>query len=145
MVLNPAEKANQIIYRNTAHYNRNALNQTVTYQQVLDEGWVLMSEEDSKCHVIGASNENNMKFVSPDGDEAVFYENGVLVSDPVNLGTYNYTPKDESMAGHAIDDVLPWLCYGNSQDDPTTPLERFGTLLGLDFLDFDGKLAKPIR
>ena len=45
-----------------------------------------------------------------------------IVTDPVNMGTYNYHPG--SILGHAIEDVVPYYLWGNSPQDTTNIFER---------------------
>lgn len=45
-----------------------------------------------------------------------------IVTDPVNVGTYNYHPG--TGLGHAIEDVLPYYLWGNSPQDTTNIFER---------------------
>lgn len=106
------------------HYARNASNVDVGIMDVLNtDEWVLLSDAESVYHRQGPGNENNLKFVSADGNmEAVFYPSGVLVTDPVNLGTYNfYGPRPWYSSGllHLGADVAPYLLWGNSANDPT--------------------------
>jgi RHS repeat-associated protein len=108
------------------HYNRNQRNQEVTLEEVRDQGWTLMNNEESIYHRIGSGNEYNLKYVSPDGHyEAVFHLDGTLVTDPANMPTYNFSsPYEYGGAGHFFLDVVPYLLWGNSPDDPTTRFER---------------------
>ena len=71
---------------------------------------------------MGPGNENNIKFISPDGHgEAVFNPDGTLVTDPVNMGTYNFNSPNELLGvPHFVNDVLPYYVWGNSPEDPTT-------------------------
>ena len=77
------------------------------------------------CHQFTAGDGHNQKWVSPDGrQEAIFDTDGDLVTDPRDYGTYNFGSPTENGVGHFIDDVIPWIIYGNSEDDSTTGLER---------------------
>ncbi len=105
------------------HYSRNQYNQEVSYSEAKKD-WTLLTPEKSVYHRMGPGNENNQKFVSPDGrSEMVFYPDGTIVIEPVNMGTYNYSSPD-NWAGHFGDDVVPYWIWGNSPDDPTTLWER---------------------
>ena len=75
---------------------------------------------------------NNDKYVSVDGHiEGVYDENGNLVTDSVNQGTYNFANPNKDPIGHFIKDVIPYYIWGNSPDDPTSFWERVtGTYSG---------------
>ena len=63
----------------------------------------------------GPQNKGNVKFLSPDRhQEAIYDKNGKLVTDPVNMGTYNYgtNPWD-----HFWQDMVPYYRWGN----PSSP------------------------
>jgi RHS repeat-associated protein len=73
------------------HDNRNFRNQCPSFDYAQTH-WILLPASQSIYHRIGPGNENNLKFVSPDGHcEAVFHPDGTLVTDPINAGTYNYS------------------------------------------------------
>lgn len=62
------------------------------------------------------------QWVSPDGhSELVFNSNHELVTDPANMGTYNFGTSD---ASHFFEDMVPYWRWGNTPDDPTTFLNR---------------------
>ena len=65
--------------------------------------------------------------------EAIYNAKGQLVTAPEDIGTYNYNPSGESILGHYVKDVKPWIRWGNSEDDTTTPFERMFSLLGIYF------------
>ncbi|WP_259786446.1 hypothetical protein [Aliiroseovarius crassostreae] len=72
----------------------------------------------------GQANNTNSKFVSQDGSyEAVYDQNGNLVTDSVNQGTYNFASLNDPI-GHLIRDIIPYIAWGNAMDDPTLPSER---------------------
>lgn len=111
------------------HYNRNALNQDFENESDARENWgEPLLKWQSTTHQIGPGNEGNVKYVSPDGHSEAVYNNGKLVIDPVNRGTFNVFGPEYAVR-HGIFDVVPWLLWGNSWDDPTSPLDRFNTLL----------------
>ena len=95
-----------------------------------------MDENKDVYHEQGTSSSSNPayndKYVSPDGHkEVVFNENGQIVTDPVNQGTYNYSDPNTDPVGHFINDMVPYYVYGNSPSDPTTMFERItGTYTG---------------
>ena len=100
------------------HINRNFWNQTPSFEYA-KKYWILLPEWQSAEHHHGPGNEFNMKFVSPDGHfEVVFHEDGTLVTDPSNAGTYNYS--FDSCGGfsisnlpHVILDLLPYKIWDN--------------------------------
>ena len=78
----------------------------------------------SDYHQHGVPDNSNRKVVSPDGhSEYVYDKNDDLVEDPANKGTYNYYSPD-NWFGHSLFDILPYLLWGNSEDDPTGWLDR---------------------
>jgi RHS repeat-associated protein len=106
------------------HYNRNSLNRKVTYDKVITEKWILMPSGKSIYHTMGEGNENNLKFVDPTGrHEAVFRPIGngkyELVTEPRNMGTYNYSPPSNGLQ-HIRDDVVPYYIFGNTPEDRNT-------------------------
>ena len=110
------------------HYSRNALNPTSMYPSTYDEEFFEDWDDSvsAKCHQFTAPNKDNIKYVSPDGKyEAIYDANGNLVTDPRDMGTYNHVPSTVSKVGHFICDVLPWIFFGNSREDDTTPRERW--------------------
>jgi RHS repeat-associated protein len=111
---------------NNWHLNRNKRNQPVTPQEANDQDWVKMSPDKAIYHSMGAGNEDNEKFVSPDGkSEAVFRSDGSVVTDPANMATYNYSSPNKFFGiGHFFADVIPYYMWGNAEDDPTTGWER---------------------
>ena len=61
--------------------------------------------------------------MNDDGREIVFrpIEGGKheLVTDELNRGTFNFITDKESSFGHALQDVVPWVLFGNSPEDPS--------------------------
>ena len=116
------------------HYSRNELNIEFpdTYDKEDDffEGW--NDTVSANCHQFTAPNRDNKKFVSPDGKYEVIYDaNNKRVDDPRDMGTYNFVPSGDSKIGHFIKDVLPWIKYGNSPEDTTTPWQRIWSFMGV--------------
>lgn len=73
----------------------------------------------------GYNPNENIKIVSKDGKiETVYNSKGEIVTDPVNQGTNNRADPNNDWLGHLFADMLPYYLWGNSPDDPTTPLER---------------------
>ena len=79
-------------------------------------GWIPGVAAD--YHNIGTS--GNVKYVSPDGKrEAIYDLNENLVTDPTNMGTYNYANPIDNIIGHIFYDVFPYFYYGNGPGDTT--------------------------
>ena len=63
----------------------------------------------------------NVKYVSLDGHKEVIFDSaGNMVLDSRDIGTYNFSPSGTFWggAGHFFADILPWLIFGNDDDDP---------------------------
>jgi hypothetical protein len=76
----------------------------------------------------GAS--KNRVFVSRDGhSEAVVDENGKMVTDCVNMASYNYFVVEREPLEHFTFDMLPWIEMGNCASDPTSRGERITAYL----------------
>ncbi len=59
----------------------------------------------------------NKKYISPDGhQEAVYNQHDELVTDPINMGTYNICSPEDKL-GHFIFDMMPYYFIGNSSAD----------------------------
>jgi hypothetical protein len=72
----------------------------------------------------------NKVYVSPDGhDEAVVDEHGKLVTDCVNMASYNYFHENREPLEHFLFDMLPWIESGNCVFDPTSKSERISAYL----------------
>ncbi|MGD9910490.1 MAG: RHS repeat-associated core domain-containing protein [Candidatus Izemoplasmatales bacterium] len=118
----------------TAHYDRNDNNVDLpeNKDQAIQEGW-----DDSvaaNCHQFSAIDGPNVKFVSPDGFREVIYDSsGNMVTDPRDIGTYNYSPSGTFFGsiGHMAVDVVPWVLWGNSEDDDTNIFERAASFFGI--------------
>ena len=114
------------------HYNRNDYNinlpkteaEAITNPNI----WTKLTEDKDIYHEMwtdySVNPQNNNKYVAEDGREVVFDENGDIVLDPVNRGTYNFEDPLSNPIGHFFEDVLPYYLWGNSEDDPTTFWER---------------------
>ncbi len=106
----------------TAHYERNLLNEPVTFEEA-KRSWRELPPEESIWHRMGAGNENNRKFVDKKTGryEAVFYPDGRPVTDPLNEATFNcFGPQVLYGAPHAVLDVVPYFILGNTPRDMFT-------------------------
>ena len=110
------------------HYNRNKHNVNVpkTAKEAEAQGW-------HKFHSANAHQRHttpgkrNVKWVSPDGHrEGIYNHEGKLVG-----GSYNYGDPIHNKPAHFIKDVVPYIKYGSTPNDPTTPLKRVEDILGL--------------
>jgi len=59
-------------------------------------------------------------------EELIYDSSGNMVIDPRDIGTYNYSPSGTFLGsiGHMAVDVVPWVLWGNSEDDDTIIFER---------------------
>lgn len=105
------------------HWNRNLFNAPVSsFADVAD--WTKLTPEESIFHQQGEGNEQNMKFVSPDGRSEAVFRPGIaggepeLVTDVTILGTYNFFgPRFAFGIFHGIFDVVPYFLFGNAPAD----------------------------
>jgi RHS repeat-associated protein len=64
---------------------------------------------------------SHTKYVSPDGTrEAIYDEDGQLVTNQKDIGTYNFSPSGTLWGDikHALVDMFPWVIFGNGDADP---------------------------
>lgn len=61
--------------------------------------------------------------------EVILDSNGKIVTDPRDVGTYNFCSPQDDVLGHAFMDVIPWILYGNSPSDNTSIIDRIGIML----------------
>lgn len=113
------------------HYFRNKLNRvpkslkdliSINNSRPVNKRWILLSISNSIYHIQGIGGEYNLKFISHDGYyEAVYNKKGVLLdekNDPINMGSYNYSPGIPGSQAHKKYDMVPYLEWGNSPDSP---------------------------
>ena len=75
----------------------------------------------ASCHQYTSPDKSNVKYVSPDGRrEVIFDKYGNVVLDSRDIGTYNFSPSGTFVGsiGHFFADMLPWIIFGNDDDDP---------------------------
>ena len=78
----------------------------------------------ASCHQYTAKDGPNKKYVSPDGHREVIYNSrNEIVLDARDIGTYNFSPSNELWYSeeslfHLALDIIPWVIFGNSDDDP---------------------------
>lgn len=118
-----------------AHYSRNSRNRTVPIATVLAEGsdWSKSNWLESSFHRQGEGNSGNRKFTHADGSELVFNEVDALVTDDLNMGTFNFVVPSSwrnpllavlTRVGHGAVDVLPYALWGNTPNDPSNLWDR---------------------
>ena len=106
------------------HYDaRKALNTCLPVDQGEADSIFWTSSENggpsAACHQYSCRDSSNVKYVSPDGyREVIFNSAGQLVTDPRDIGTYNFCPSSRSKLGHLVLDIIPWVIFGNDDDDP---------------------------
>ena len=89
-------------------------------------------KQDDKGNVLLFGQNDNTKYIHPTlGYEVVLDQNKNIVTDPLNMGTYNfYNPSNDygDLIGgktlHNEFDVNPYTRLGNSPNDPTKPNQR---------------------
>lgn len=107
------------------HYYRNDLNKYGEAPEQLDEmialaacgKWQLFSARYHRYEVDEYDSAYNVKFISSDGRFEVVYntEGGKIVTDPVNMGTYNFAPGS----------IIPWKYYQHHKYDKV-PWKKWG-------------------
>ncbi|MEF2247869.1 hypothetical protein [Paenibacillus sp. IITD108] len=111
------------------HYFRNVLNQYGEAPERLDEmielaacgKWQLFSARYHRYEVEELDAAYHVKFISANGRFEVVYhtQTGLIVTDPVNMGTYNYAPGSfnpwKYYLHHQFDKV-PWTKWGNTDE-----------------------------
>ncbi|MBO5211836.1 MAG: RHS repeat-associated core domain-containing protein [Clostridia bacterium] len=117
----------------SAHYDRRETKNDVATlpqspQEAKDSGWrgpdTTPKGPAADCHQYTAKDGPNKKYVSPDGHREVIYNSqNKIVLDARDIGTYNFCPSNElwysnQSIGHLIHDIIPWVIFGNSDDDP---------------------------
>ena len=117
------------------HYNRNELNNTYTE----DELFGIYKPEDSDHDKFHQNNQkggkSNRKYVIGEwfSSEVVFYSDGTLNDSPEDRGTFNVYSGDNDILNalvHGVFDVLPYMIWGNAEDDSTTIVDRIWMGLG---------------
>ncbi len=109
------------------HYGRNKYNTDLprTQSEAKKQKYKKYSAAYSACHQFSApKGKPNQKYVSKDGRKEVVYryKKDVIVTDPRDIGTYNFGP-GKGMA-HIFKDLIPYLWWGNSKKDTTTRGQR---------------------
>ncbi len=111
------------------HYFRNELNKYSGAPEKLEDmielaacgKWQLFSAKYHRYEVDEYDAAHNVKFISSDGRfEVVYnYETGEMITDPINMGTYNYAPGSILIwkyYKHHNYDKVPWKEWGNTDE-----------------------------
>ena len=112
------------------HYSRNDLNINLpaTKDEALKKGWHTVI---ANAHQFTKTDNNNIKYVSPDGKREVVYDKkGNMIKNALDMGSYNFCPSEKSYYGHFKYDIMPWIMYGNAADDPSTVGQRVTGIFG---------------
>lgn len=114
------------------HYNRNKLNDTSRDEkELIEEGYTKEPPSSDKFHQNNQlNNERNRKYVVGDwfSSEVVFYSDGTINNTPEDMGTFNIYSGDNPILNfvvHGAFDVVPYMIWGNNEDDSTTIIDRF--------------------
>jgi hypothetical protein len=103
--------------------DKELLDDAVRRDVALLQAWLANTSEVA-IHQIGDASENKV-YLSKDGhSEAVFDGAGKVVTDPVNEASYNYAHPHLDPLGHFAVDILPWIEFGSSPNDPSTKRAR---------------------
>jgi hypothetical protein len=87
-------------------------------------GWILSHTCEIAQHNMNGATGNEV-YLHPDGhSEAVFDSSGNRVTDAENMASYNYYHWQKQPWRHFYYDTLPWLIWGNSENDTTFILQR---------------------
>ena len=127
-LIHPKELLKQV------HYSRNILNNVnITEDELKKSGNQALSSNEDKLHQNNKKNgERNRKYVINEGwfsQEVVFYSDGTVNNTPEDMGTFNVYYGDNEFLNfvvHGLFDVLPYVLWGNSEDDTTMIWDRLG-------------------
>ncbi|MFD0961136.1 hypothetical protein [Paenibacillus chungangensis] len=144
------------------HYFRNELNRYGEAPERLEEmialaawgKWRLYSARYHRYEVKELDAAYQVKFITDNGRfEAVYHtKTGQMVTDPVNMGTYNYAPGSpypwKDILHHQFD-KLPWMKWGNtnevSYEEITQRRTRHGSMEQQNNTDHIQQLIKNKR
>ena len=112
------------------HYARNE-NQENPWQSIEDFPRKFFENYgETATHNIGTSGNEDWRGIIPPYYrwQLIYDSNGTLVSDAVNLGTYDYASPIFSFQSHILLDITPWIEWGNSDLDMSTRTQRLEAL-----------------
>ena len=119
------------------HFSRNKKNKDLpSYEEIKENkesGWEKAKQDDAVCHQFNTKNgKPNIKYVNSDGREVVYFSDGTINNTAEDQGTYDLCPNSDSIKGHFVKDVVPWIAWGNSPDDRTSvPMRLIVAGIGL--------------
>ncbi|MDR1086493.1 MAG: hypothetical protein LBP22_16960, partial [Deltaproteobacteria bacterium] len=95
--------------------------------------WQKDTEAHSGAHNLNGKTGNiSYRYIGDDeqykGYQFVFDEKDKLVDDPANMGSIDIGNSITEASNHFMYDMLPWILYGNSADDPTSCYDRIEAL-----------------
>ena len=101
----------------------------VIREDFLGESWTLIKSSKSVYHSPDGTGDDIWKWVSDSGREVVHDAFGNIERSDRYMGTYNFAPlgKDED---HMVLDVLPYVLWGNTPNDPTNRFQRIHPIWG---------------
>ena len=112
------------------HYRRNQYMSEVPESPEMAVGWGWKDNVGAACHQFLSPDRSNRKYVSPDGhSEVIFDRDGHIVTASEDYGTYNFVDSRRDPIGHFYQDVLPWLLWGNDENDSTDMRQRLRSLV----------------
>ncbi|MBU1682581.1 hypothetical protein KJ742_01405 [Patescibacteria group bacterium] len=113
------------------HYHRNAYqfgHLPATQNALETEEWGECLDGEAIAHNVGTTGNIDCRGKGDNkGQQAVYDEDGNLVTTAENMGTYDFEPPallNNIYRDHADVDVDPWIIWGNSPQDSTTMQER---------------------
>ena len=112
------------------HYRRNQYMSDVpeSPEMAVKCGW--KDNVGAACHQFLSPDRSNKKYVSPDGHSEVIYDrDGHIVTASEDYGTYNFADSRRDPIGHFYQDVLPWILWGNDENDSTDMRQRLRSLV----------------
>lgn len=99
---------------------------------------ILQNTNEVAIHQMGGKTGNTV-YLSADGHrESVYDKKGDLVKDGINDGSYNYNHPVKEPLLHFTKDIHPWIKWGNSRSDTTTPKKRIYAYMG----DLEGGIKR---
>jgi len=113
----------------TLHYSRNIINESYTKEELDQKGYKPLGPDEDKFHQNNQIGGRNSKYVIGTwfSSENVFYADGTINNTPEDMGTLNVYYGDNWLGKyiiHGIYDVVPYIIWGNSENDSTTIIER---------------------
>ena len=116
------------------HWTRHDYNPVASRSSLVDAGLSPLPRSKSIFHQLGGA-DDNQKFVWGEDNqyEAVYDGENCLVTDSLNMGTYNYfnpTGNVLEQGMHLVADVVPYMIFGNTPYDFISGFDdRIGALV----------------